>query len=542
MYRLLIIDNEPIIVDGLYDLFNEVEHVELEVYKAYSAAEALEQLAMFNINIVFADIHMPEMNGLELQQHIKERWPRCKLIFLTGFNEFSYVQTAMRNGGLDYVLKTEGDERILDAFDKAIASLEEITEKDRFIEEAKQEMYLAKPMLQKEYLVSLLNGDRSYSENIKRKFNELDIPLQTDLPVQLIVGRMDEWPEDYTTSDRVLLMYAIHNIAKEYLAFSHVIPISYDQSKFVWLLQVKATVILEDKVADNRIHEVLDSIQSTCRNLLKITISLVTHAEPCHWRDISTVFASLNRLLGRGLGLEKESLLTDAAAAMSIFNKSPFEDGLMIQNYRNHMPLLESHLEGGAILEFSTLCRSMLQSSSRNHYVYTEIYYSIATMILSYLNRMDVTWSLLEHSDLDGLMRIEEHKTWEIASHYFEGIAQLLLERRQNEKELNSQALLVRIQQYINSHLEDDLSLTQLSEVVYLNPSYLSRLYKQMTNHGLTEYIAEKRIDRAKALLKQTPYKIHEVAKQVGLEVGYFIKLFKKHLNMTPQEYRETNR
>jgi two-component system response regulator YesN len=66
--------------------------------------------------------------------------------------------------------------------------------------------------------------------------------------------------------------------------------------------------------------------------------------------------------------------------------------------------------------------------------------------------------------------------------------------------------------------------------VVYLNPSYLSRLYNQTTGHGLTEYISEKRMEKAKALLKQTSFKIHEIARQVGLEVGYFIKLFKKHL------------
>ncbi|WP_188993019.1 response regulator [Paenibacillus nasutitermitis] len=539
MYKVLIIDNEPIIVDGLFDLFNEVEYVELEVFKAYSASEAMDRLSISDIDIVFTDIHMPEMNGLELQQHIKEHWPQCRLIFLSGFNEFSYVQTAMRNGGLDYVLKTEGDERILEAFDKAVASIRETAEKDRFINEAKQEMYVAKPMLQKEYLISLLDGDRAYSEMMQRRFAELDIPLQTELPLQLIVGRMDEWPEDYTASDRILLMFALHNIAKEYLAFSLVIPISYDRTKFVWLVQAKTIATAEWEAAVNQIHEALDAVQSTCKNLLKITISLVTHRDPCQWSEISSVFAGLKRLLGRGLGLGKEILLTDASNGLPAAVKSPIADHYMLQNHRKNVALLESHLEGGAIREFSALCRSMLQSAAFYHYAYTETYYSIATMALSYLNRMEATRNLLERRDLDGLMRIEEHETWESAARYFEGLARLLFERRQLEKEENSHAILDRLHQYIHDHLDDDLTLTKLSEVVYLNPSYLSRLYKQMTGQGLTEYISEQRMDKAKALLKQTAFKIHEIARQVGLEVGYFIKLFKKHLNMTPQEYRE---
>lgn len=107
MYRVLIIDNEPVIVNGIYNLFLDLDHVELGVLKAYSASEALALLAKHTVDIVFADIQMPGMNGLELQQAIMKSWPRCKVVFLTGYNEFSYVQTAMRNGGFDYVLKTE---------------------------------------------------------------------------------------------------------------------------------------------------------------------------------------------------------------------------------------------------------------------------------------------------------------------------------------------------------------------------------------------------------------------------------------------------
>ncbi|MCD9020403.1 response regulator [Cohnella silvisoli] len=544
MYRVLIIDNEPVIVDGLYDLFQDVEHVELGVLKAYSASEALDQLSKHTIDIVFADIHMPGMNGLELQKTITKSWPRCKVIFLTGFNEFAYVQTAMRNGGFDYVLKTEGDERILEALNTAIASIQDYSKTERFIEEARQDMYLAKPLLQKEYVISLLNGERQYSDNIQLRFTELGISLSTAVPLLLIVGRVDEWLDAYTVSDRQLLMFAIHNIAQEYFSYAALVPVSYDPTKFIWLLQPKEAETVNWEKFVRPVHETLDSIQSSSKNVLKITISIVTHSKPCSWNDLPSVFNNLNRLLGRGLGLGKEILLTDSDTAekttvpLSLGAGSAGNDPVM-PSHRKNIPMLEYYLESGASQEFSSLCRTMLQSAAHDHYAYAEIYYSIATLVLSYLNRMEATKNLLERQDFDGLMQMDDHNTWKAAASYFEGVVDLLFVKRLDEKEEKSHSIITRLQQYIQGNLDNDLSLTRLSEVVYLNASYLSRLYKQTTGHGLAEYIAEKRINKASALLRDTSLKIHEVARQVGLEQGYFIKMFKKYIHMTPQEYRE---
>ncbi|MBW7462077.1 response regulator, partial [Paenibacillus sepulcri] len=120
MYNLLIVDDEPRIVSGLYEQFLDWKPEELNVYRAYSPLEALAILTGSKMDIVLTDIHMPGMSGIELQQKIHERWPRCKVIFLTGYSDFDYIQSAMRNGGMDYILKVEGDEPILAAVGRAI--------------------------------------------------------------------------------------------------------------------------------------------------------------------------------------------------------------------------------------------------------------------------------------------------------------------------------------------------------------------------------------------------------------------------------------
>ncbi len=89
MRRILIVDDEPFIVNGLAGMMKEATELDLEVYKAESAEEAIDWLERTAIDIVLTDINMPGMDGLELQQIIVKQWPRCKVIFLTGHTEFA---------------------------------------------------------------------------------------------------------------------------------------------------------------------------------------------------------------------------------------------------------------------------------------------------------------------------------------------------------------------------------------------------------------------------------------------------------------------
>ncbi|MDN4602171.1 response regulator [Paenibacillus sp. F6_3S_P_1C] len=88
MYRMLIVDDEQLLLNGLYELFLEAEGHRLELYKASTALEALRVMSEKRIDILLSDIKMPKMSGLELGDQVKQQWPECKLIFLTGFDQF----------------------------------------------------------------------------------------------------------------------------------------------------------------------------------------------------------------------------------------------------------------------------------------------------------------------------------------------------------------------------------------------------------------------------------------------------------------------
>lgn len=106
-------------------------------------------------------------------------------------------------------------------------------------------------------------------------------------------------------------------------------------------------------------------------------------------------------------------------------------------------------------------------------------------------------------------------------------------------KDRDNQDTIEFIKTYIHQHIDSDLSLNTLAQLVYLNPTYFSRLFKNATGVTLTEYLLQVRIETAKKLLLKPGKKIQDVTSAVGIDSPtYFARIFKKATGYTPQEYR----
>ena len=109
-----------------------------------------------------------------------------------------------------------------------------------------------------------------------------------------------------------------------------------------------------------------------------------------------------------------------------------------------------------------------------------------------------------------------------------------------NHSMKNYSLLVQKVITIIDSDLTADLSLHRQAEMLNVNASYLSTLFKKETGMTLTEYVAKKRVDHAAFLLASTNMQIQNIAQHCGIfDVNYFTKIFKKIKGKTPKEYRE---
>lgn len=109
-----------------------------------------------------------------------------------------------------------------------------------------------------------------------------------------------------------------------------------------------------------------------------------------------------------------------------------------------------------------------------------------------------------------------------------------------NHSMKNYSLLIQKVITLIDSDLTADLSLHRQAEMLNVNASYLSTLFKKETGMTLTEYVSKKRVDHAAFLLASTNMQIQNIAQHCGIfDVNYFTKIFKKNKGKTPKEYRE---
>ena len=549
--RLLIVDNEKIIVDGLVGYFLDLKLeglAELEVFGAHSGAEALAILEETKIDLVLSDIRMPGMSGLELQREVVRRWPRCKVIFLSGYDEFPYIQQAMRIGADNYILKTEGYEAIAEAVRKSLIKQQESAQFQSLLDISREQFQAALPLMGKDLMTRLLLDDPAALTQRQRQFEKLQIMLDGDEPVLLMIGRIDHWRGICSPSDRALIAYSIQNIAEEYLR-PFLVHYSFvcETSRIIWFLQPRSDHENDDAERLQRrallfVQHSVEDIQATCRSMLHISLSFAIGRAFKEWPAIPESFEALKLLLNRGLGMKEEAILLEPSEPFgSAFADKDQEGNGFPVSY--HIHKLQNHLENGERNEFySVLGRvfAIPQEGEIGASIRLEIALSLGGIFLSAVNRWGIGQEVARKMDLDVFSRIGVDRDWKADKDAFLRLADILFANRSQQGVDQGTELTEKIQNYIKSHLSDDLTMTRLGTVFNHNPYYLSRLYKQIVGISLLDYITEMRMERAKQLLVESDLRIQDISKAVGfISEGYFYRFFKKTIGMTPSEFRE---
>ena len=104
MRRILLVDDERIERGGIRMLLGRMPE-EFEIVEAANGVEALQKLEHEKVDFILTDIKMPQMDGMELIQRVRQTDEKIPIAIFSGFGEFSFAQKAIRYGVSNYILK-----------------------------------------------------------------------------------------------------------------------------------------------------------------------------------------------------------------------------------------------------------------------------------------------------------------------------------------------------------------------------------------------------------------------------------------------------
>lgn len=554
MYRLLIVDDEDIIVDGLFSLFTEKTSFDLDVYRAYSAMEAMELLKQMRIDIVITDVRMPKISGLELSEYIAANWPLCKVIFLTGYKSFDYAVHAVKNNVVEYVVKTEGDNVLINALKKAIDALDKSYNVEKLTSKVKEQMKIIQTNFQRDFTRTLLESRIDQIDINQQTFDDIGIKLKADLPVILLVGRLEyKCVKDKSLEERIECYYLLDSIIEHDLSeradklFSVM-----DGHYLIWLLQPAENTIDNNSLDEAYkkmgiyVQGMLENIQKSYLDSFKMDVTFAIYTQPVLWSEVGKAFSDLQKVYKQFAGSSTGLILTE-----HVLNEEYTEIQIEVNrflekigDYKSKIFLLQLYLDAGNGEDFKHVLNGIIdylrEIKSMNFTPALEVYFSIAIMFIEYINRRNNLETIAFKIGITKLMHIDEYNSWEDAAGYLNELTDIIFNlQKQNHDETTSH-IIIKLKEYINQHLNEDVTLVKLADQVMLNPYYISRLFKQETGVNLSEYIYEKKVLQAKTLLTDQSIKIQEISKLLGFETSsYFARFFKKYTGRTPQEFRE---
>ena len=168
-----------------------------------------------------------------------------------------------------------------------------------------------------------------------------------------------------------------------------------------------------------------------------------------------------------------------------------------------------------------------------------ETYYTIASSLIYSIHKSKRWIANILGEDFELFVRGVPFHTIGQLRDWTERVIKKYKQHMHTEMADSRSAIVKQAQQYVSENLHE-ATLQKIAAHVYLNPSYLSKIYKMETGEGISDYLYRVKMDRAAHLLRTTNEKVYEIAASLGyLKTSYFIQLFKDKYGMTPQEYRD---
>lgn len=519
--NLLIVDDQAKVVQGLLKGIDWPAYGIDQVYGALSVAGALEIFQAHAIDVLLCDIEMPIANGLSLVQWVKEHGLDTQCILLTSHAKFEYAQQSVKLHVSDYILQPASYESIAAAVQNAVRKIcAERTEKE--LTGLGETFTSQESAIVGGALWRWLSGQGN-REEIAHYVSLGKLPDRAQ-PCVLALIQILRWTI-LDTWTPALLTVAFDNIAGELFSacVQQTLVTPVGTNNFALLVWGK------DKMPDTVLRTQLSLLSNVCRQYFGFAVALYCAEELCPEQMLDS-WERLNRMCSNNVArksavfyLDTQNQREEAPQAFNIPAIGLWKDQL----HGDHPQLVEQEA-------FSLLDR--LSAANRIDARTLHIFYQEFLLIFhSALGENHSFWHEVLADPQNFKIYCEAPRSVEQMKTFLHLAISCLAEHSATPQ----QDLMRRIDDYIDQHMEEEISRLDLAGQVFLNADYLNRLVRQITGCSLKEYVSRRKLNRARMLLLTTRLPVAIVASKVGyINAAHFSVAYKKQFGQSPMQTR----
>ncbi|WP_127493361.1 response regulator transcription factor [Paenibacillus glycanilyticus] len=500
--NIIVVDDEERIRLGLCKLIEQAGENYVIIGSYGSGQELLDEIEHLEPDLIITDIKMPQMTGIQLISKVTGMRKKAKFAVLSGFNDFEYVREALRYEVKDYLLKPVN----LDELNRMLAKVEA---------EVRQENNRRR--LESEDLVSLLlfADDRQLPALLKEEVSgELDRSrLFAEHYAVLLIGgdpaitdeHLEKWTGDWQRERKI--------VRNESLRQAVIIAIGQNDHA-------------------NTVRDLAVTLLQRLPGFTKAKIGY------------SSVFSGSSRL---GQAYREAS-----AAFQQAWYNNELRGCSGVSNQTAHKEERYRLLRiiDKEVLPALQVCDVALASRAFENWLTECAQYRFHwDELREVCSDMHVLISEEIKQRLDRQLSVGGEPGKNIAPESFEDWRAFAAQLRSDmsdrfhtlEQGRSENKAVETIKAYLQKHYTEEIELQRLADLVYLTPSYLSKLFKTETGETITDYLTSERIEQAKRLLRdEYGLKTYMIGEMVGYaDPAYFTKVFKKMTGKTPKEYRD---
>jgi YesN/AraC family two-component response regulator len=531
----MIIDDEKSVVSGL------IEHIpwsELGLKVTQTAGdgqEALEKIRSEQPDIVITDVYMPKMDGLTLIQHLREEFPDIYIVIHSGYDEFDNARIAMRYGVQYFLLKPSMVAEITSVLQEVMQEID--------VQEKRQQLQARFEAEQQTYLHYM--QDAFIREMLETRYKEQDFPveklklLRLDRNTPVVAATISLIRPPYLTKSKErewqLIKYGSSNIVREMIQEAQedslaIHLVEYSDSKLVLVFFAKQPDLDLLEVSKRMTAGMIDNIL----RYLKLSLSV----------GIGEIKRGVHELIDSYLESLQALEAADYHAVNRVYTYREVHSSDELVECRYPYSLLKDvyqaidEQEIGRLIEIWERAEQELLSDQRLPiYIIQNLCISLVGILMTvsedkrnmqtHMNTLSVKFS-----EIYALASAKELCAW------MRGWLMDWVKRSEAQSGRKTSRLVQEVKQYVRHHYDQEITLTEIADKLYVNRNYLSQLFKRVTGESFVTYLNKFRIEKAKERMREKHYLISEISEMVGYQnPTYFSQVFKSITGKSPSEF-----